>query len=448
MRLFIQELKKILRPLPLLVLAVSTGLFSFVFMESPFGYMTEYHETSDMVKLSADLIELAGPMLEPEEIEPAVETLSARYISEIETEIRKEPLFAAAGVSDYAGYRDLENKIGYSFLFPTAEERKDMSAESLRNLEEERERVANGESVYADYDPFDPNRDYTLTTVEQEIKDKWLMNEMVPAIKLKLLTKNLASEYERIKIDGEWYPEHFVLTESAAIQAHLMKIYESGAIRSILPGWAMSQINQIYPMLAIMILTALCILLSPFITKDNMNGITTLQYSSKAGRKTLGVQFAAMLFTVFVIAVVEIAVVFGLFIGKGWHNFLDSGLNSFWDPFNFNWFAGNYGQYLFIIAIMILAVSFAAAMLIFFLSKLCKNYISLILGLVPLAAALIFLCYQVFKRPFAIMGDMGSSLYRIIPIPYVEAYIAGLLLLIGIVFSAAMLKRQKRAEIV
>lgn len=454
MKIFIHEIKKILRPVPLFILAVFTVLFGYMFIESNINYLTTYHETSDQVSLAADLIELCGTTWEANEVDNAVTALTARYISEFEGEIRANPLFIAADVTDYASYQALQTKFAYMHLFPSEEDKKEMTAQHFRDIEEEKQRLISGETIYGDADePFDPEMDYTLTTEERELR--WI--SITPAIKLRLIN-GFVGEYERITLyddeypDGKFLPEVFVLTESAAVQTKIMEIYESGAIKNILPGWAMYRVNEIYFLLALMILAAVAILLAPVITKDHMNGITALQYSSKTGRKTLGVQLAAMLFTAFVVAGIISATVFGILIGRVWHSFLGSGLNSFSDIYGFNLFPGNFGQYFLIVAGLILAMSLAAAMFIFLLSKLCKNYISLILGLVPMTGALIFISYILFKAPFALTNSYSSMgidapLFFFTNIPYSEVYAIGLLAAIGIAGSMLLLKKQKRVEI-
>lgn len=454
MKIFIHEIKKILRPVPLFILAVFTVLFGYMFIESNINYLTTYHETSDQVSLAADLIEMCGTTWEANEVDNAVTALTARYISEFEGEIRANPLFIAADVTDYASYQALQTKFVYMPLFPSEEDKKEMTAQQFRDIEEEKQRLISGETIYGDAnEPFDPGMDYTLTAEERELR--WI--NITSAIKLRMIN-GFVGEYERITLyddeypEGKFLPEVFVLTESAAVQTKIMEIYESGAIKNILPGWAMYNVNGIYFLLALMVLAAVTFLLAPVITKDNMSGITALQYSSKKGRKTLGVQFAAMLFTAFVVAGIMSATVFGVLIGQVWRNFLGSGLNSFADIYGFNMFPGNFGQYFLIIAGLILAMSIAAVMFIFLLSKLCKNYISLILGLVPMTGALIFISYILFKAPFALTNSSSSMgidapLFFFTNIPYSEVYAIGLLAAIGIAGSMLLLKKQKRVEI-
>ena len=95
-----------------------------------------------------------------------------------------------------------------------------------------------------------------------------------------------------------------------------------------------------------------------------------------------------------------------------------------------------------------LALAFATAMLVFVFSKLSKNYITLLLGIIPLSIVLFSLSFRLFTDPFAILSDDGITFYRMIPIPYIEAYICGLLLLISGAVAGVLLKMQKRAEIV
>jgi hypothetical protein len=216
---------------------------------------------------------------------------------------------------------------------------------------------------------------------------------------------------------------------------------------TILPGYALYRIRSLYTSLIIMILGTIIILLAPVITKDNMARMSALQYSTKTGRKTLAIQLAAMLFSAFIIAAVQIAVVFGLFIRVAWFRYLGSGLHSFTDPYNYSWFSGTFLQYFLTIAAFMLIFTLAAAMLVFALSKLSKHYITLLLGIVPLAAALFFGGYWVFRTFLNITSSYTACLYSYIPIPYVEAYICGLLLIIGAVAAGLLLKKQKRAEV-
>ena len=427
MKVFLQETKKILRPLPLLILAVFTVIYAFVILKEPYDWLTKYHETSDMVAVSRDLIELSGPTLEPEEIDNAVETLSKRYIKELEQIISENPLFAKAGVTDYTSFHELERKIEFNYIDPELLQDKD--------------------NLLINYPDYDFNKDYSLTPAEQKIENQALLFHIPPALKYSKI-KYIANEYERIPKNKEFFTEKFDLGIAASGKKRIKEIYDNVEVLNILPGHGIYNIKTIFPALAIMILAALCILLAPVITKDNMSGLLSLQYSSKTGRKILSRQLAAVIFTAFIVALINIAAVFGFFIKTVLYTFLKSGLNSFIEPFAYSFFKGNFGQYLIAVSILIIVFSVTSAMFIFFLSKLSKNYISLLLGLVPTGTLLAALCYSIFKDPFAITSSgYQIALYPVIPIPYVEAYITAALLLIGACLTGVLLKKQKRTEV-
>lgn len=438
MKVFIEELRKILRPLPLLVLAVFTALYAFAFMSSYYSSFNEYHIQSDRIQVCADLTKLASTALEPEELDGAIQSLEEKYNKEIQDAIDKNPVFAGVGVTDYQSYCALETKIGYSRFFPD----EDTPADVIAYLEKEREALASGETIYADYEPFEPGRDYTLTPAEKEYS-KLQGDELLGYANWKL---KFVGDIEHLYISlGNENPYDFAIPERA--KTFIQELYVSGEMQNIFLDYGfMYYTAQTFMLLAILIIATVCLLFAPVLTRDNMTGVRALQYSSKTGRKTLRVQLCAMISAAFLIAALEIAVTFAVFLGGNWKYFLDSKLNTFINRYEFSWFKGTFGQYLLCAAILIAVVSMAALLFVFLLSKVSKNYISLILGLVPVLGALGSFCFFVFYSvPFSITN--AFSLSHIFLIPYAEAYVCGLLLLGGAVAAVVMVHRQIRAEI-
>lgn len=438
MKVFIEELRKILRPLPLLVLAVFTALYAFVFMTQFYSMLNEYHTQSDRIQVCADLTKLAGTALEPKELDGAIQSLEEKYNKEIQDAIDKNPVFAGVGVTDYQSYCALETKIGYSRVFPD----EDTPPDVIAYLEKEREALASGETIYADYAPFEPGRDYTLTPAEKEYS-KLQGDELLGYANWKL---KFVGEIEQLYIAlDNGNPYDFAISDRA--KTTIQEIYASGEMRNIFPGDGFIDYTaQTFMMLAILIIATVCLLFAPVLTRDNMTGVRALQYSSKTGRKTLRVQLCAMISAAFLIAALEIAVTFAVFLGGNWKYFLNSKLNTFINRYEFSWFKGTFGQYLLCAAILIAVVSMGALLFVFLLSKVSKNYISLILGLVPVLGALGSFCFFVFYSvPFSITN--AFSLSHIFLIPYAEAYVCGLLLLGGAVAAVVMVHRQTRAEI-
>jgi hypothetical protein len=427
MKLFLLELRKILRPVPLLIFAAFTAIFSYMMIAPSIGQLNNFHEPSDYVAVCADLIELCGPTLEPDELNPAIETLTERYTKELEAELAREPLFAEAGVTDYESFKAMDRKVNYANL----------SLENYYGFLDEEYQIH-------DYAPYDINEDYSLTEAEKKLDENYLFDMFAPtggiAIKLRIVQNSLPEYYGNIVREMDY-------SAPEAAKERIAQIYNDGEIRNIRPPYFADFGYSLLAMVAIMLLGALCILIAPVITRDNMTKVTALQYSSKTGRKALRIQLAAMLVSATLIAVLEIGITLGAFIKAGAGAFLGSGMNSFF-IYKYNWFAGTYGEYLIILAALITVVTLAAALLVFFFSKLCSHYISLLLSVVPLMAFLILAAYLLFSGTFDIIGDKGfRSPYQFIPIPFVEVYICGLLLLIGAIAAGILLRRQRRAEI-
>jgi hypothetical protein len=101
MNLFFQELKKTLRPIPLLVLVVVTALYSYTFLTVPYSTLNTMHWTSDYIRLTAELKELVGEPVTGEKIAAGVDTLRQKSEAFIEEHISNIPELAELGVSDF-----------------------------------------------------------------------------------------------------------------------------------------------------------------------------------------------------------------------------------------------------------------------------------------------------------------------------------------------------------
>ncbi|MDR0984685.1 MAG: hypothetical protein LBL93_06780 [Ruminococcus sp.] len=428
MKLYFMELKKILRPIPLLVLLLFIGVFVFSLIVNQFDYMTSVHETCDDFAVAADLTEVAGNSPTKAELDAAIDELTIKYKAELADAIQNSPVLQVAGITDYDSYLEIASKIQYSYVVKE------------ENFNPEEWQAIPGGPAY------DADKDYSLTPAEKELSESGILSSLVPAIKIRFLTRNYPDEYSRIDIMHD-YTVNVWDYNTPNSKELIDKIYTSGAINNILPGFAMENLNLIYPLTAILLIISLCILLAPVITKDNMARMDSLQYSSKAGRKILKIQLAAMLTVGALLSIFIGGGALLIFVAKGFHSFLNSGLNSFMTTFDYSLFTGNYMQYFFSVFGMLFTVSIAATFIIFSLSKLSRQYISLLLGVVPLTAILTFLMIQLFKSPFSIIDADSEALYQIIPIPFIEAYICGLLLVIGFITAMIVIRRQQRAEI-
>jgi hypothetical protein len=195
-----------------------------------------------------------------------------------------------------------------------------------------------------------------------------------------------------------------------------------------------------------MIFLSIAILLAPIVTRDTMSGVRALQYSSKAGRKIMRIQLFAMITVSAVIAILQIIATYAVFSAGTWQDFWTSGIHSFLNCWGYNWFDGTFGVWIILSAILILGLSLIVALFVFIISKASKNYITLIVWLIPLLVVLIILCNYLLMQPFSVTDYF--AIYKYIRIPYAEFYVCGILFLIGMIASGVLLSKQRQAEVI
>ena len=447
MKIILQEMKKIFRPVNVIILVVFTVMFMYSFIiAGPFTMVTTMHEPSDVVKTGKDIIELAGPTLENDEIDYVYNTLSTRYIKEINEHIAGNEIFKAANVYDYEDYYRLWGKITYSYY----------DAEEIDMME-----PIGDDSVIIinNFPPYDKNKDYTLTQAEEYIRDVDFFGSLVGSIDQKLDYINGANIYgssENIFVynisryeDG--IKQYFAVRNQTAYEkAFTEELFEKEEWRSIMPEpIAQSVAYVLFAMLILIVITS-CFLFGPLLMRDRMTNVTYLQYSGKHGRKVLNHQLAAMLISIFIIVTIEIVFVAILFITNAWGPFLDIKLNSFLSGWNIFMFRGTLGEYLLIITCMIYLVAFACTFIVFVLSKITKNYISMLLLIIPWAAISLLISAVVSAEPFNIHSMTSSFygiLYAITKVPFIEVYVSAAMFIIGMIICIIVLRRNRTADI-
>jgi hypothetical protein len=434
MKLFLQEIRKIMRPQPIFILVAFTILFTFAFIKAPYDYLNDYPNSSDYVKLSTALKEIVGTPVTPKKIDDGITVLRQRVVKQALENIKHHlDILAPLGVTDYESYYLLESKLFYSQL-----------------PEERINEIVSYGAIYSGYAPYDPKADYTLTQAEAEYLSKHGSFEFIgsASFQLEYIDNTLVSANDNYLAFKKMFDEgNFYEDIPAAGRSRIRDILQSSEMMNILPPYEFSShAGEAFTYLTVLILLTICILFAPVVTRDNMSGVRALQYSSKAGRKTLRIQLFAMLTSAFLIALSEILVAFAVFARGTWATYIHSGLHSLFTPYSYSWFAGTLEQWLICCAILILAISLATTFFVFILSKMSKNYISLLLGLVPMTAAFVFICIRLFAQPFSITSD-SNPLYRYLPIPFAEAIVGGALFIVGAISASIMLMKQKRASI-
>jgi hypothetical protein len=188
--------------------------------------------------------------------------------------------------------------------------------------------------------------------------------------------------------------------------------------------------------LIIIVIIAVGVLLLPTITRDRQSNMTSLQYSSKAGRRILRTQFAAMMTSAFIISAIIIcgfvvlflhgnAEHFGIFYNQRIINFMFVPLIDI-----------TYSQYFMLLCGLTLLTIMGAAALFWFMSVYSRDYVQLLLKAIPLTAVLCIVGNSILQHLL-----IGNSLYYITHIIGIEFIVCGVVLAVGIGLCVFACKR-------
>lgn len=449
MQIIKEETKKLFHPITVLILVGFTALFSFSFIIGPehsvLTSITTMHVPSDWVKTSRDIIDIAGPTIEDAEVDSTYTVLSNRYLKEMNAAIRKSKSLKAAGVHNYDDYRKLYEKITYSDVTP------DMA--KMEEAETGEPFALNG------YPPYDPTADYTLTPEENYIAEENFFGSMIGSIDQKYeyingFHLNDEKECNLLSRSIRYYKN--ILNYGSNDESSTpfeKKVYKelssSESWRVIMPFPIVESVFESMKMLLFMIIITICLLFGPLVMRDQMNGMVYIQNSCKQGRKILNYQLSTVLILTFLLVTFEIAIVAAVFRANGWGVFWDYKLNSFLNFDAVTYFSGTLGEYFLVIVCMAYLLAFACALIVFVISKTTKNYISMLLGIIPWGALCCLLTITSFPAAFFIRAEYPRSnlLYLITRIPYIEFFACSLLFVIAVIVTIHVCRRNKREDI-
>jgi len=442
MKLFFQEIKKIFRPLTLLMLVLFVGVYGGLYS----GWFSSPGAT---IHVFSEVINIIGPKLDPtkpDRFKEAVSAIEEGYISRFNEEIRGNPVFEEAGITDYESYRVLHSKNEY----------RDVEQWVIDELGIDF--INQGKRRH--FPPFDSEMDYSLTPAEEAIFNSLVLwridaNRMLMEIEFQLfgyadfrldLIDNMFNDPQAFESYVNENVFHNLAWHGVAPDGlnKIREIYHSDAILYLVPELRIE--GALYH-LTVLILGSVFILAAPVITRDNMSGVRGLQYSSKTGRKALTIQFIAVIVSALVVITAIVGGLLSLYLSTVMRPFLDSGLHSILNPNMFNWFTGTFLQYYLLVGLMLIGFALVITMLLFVISKISKNYITMLLISIPLIVLMFNLAMPLFRYPFAIFTSDGFTFYRLIPVPFIEAYILIALFLAAAITSGSLLMKQNHAEI-
>ncbi len=409
MAIFMHELKKIWRPSVLLVVLFLSSMCFYLFGTYFMGYLDKDKSLNGWTELEvlSQLYEEYGPTLEPEERLDAEKYLGG-YFSAMDPFIVGNATYSALGIDNG---EDLWN---------------------FRNQREKFEKIGEESLSFAE--------------IESELTSPFYFGEYLEATdyamwRLQSLDLYVFSQYD----DHEYDIKNAVVRNlSTQEQKTFDKYVQTKAYRSIFWRGILEGTTQYFATITAIILLGVFMFLAPYPSRDNMNGMKAMQWSSKVGRKMIGIQFGAVVFSGAIFALLEFAILIGIFLKTNdFSMFYHQPIYTIFGHSPIPWINMSYMQYLLVLSGLAFLFVLCGIALIFFLSIRSFDYISMLLKTLPALVALgVISCYSLLF-PFT----FENALYLFTELPGTELVICLLLLVLGLSLCFVHFQKSQKADL-
>lgn len=409
--MFLEELKKIWKPLMLLPLALITIFFWWFRLEFNIEFFPNGTPNKQLFEYEKEWINTYGTTLEPDEAEEIRSMLRELY-DEATEYMQGEELFKQYNLNTYEEYINFYDEFMDYYDVETATE------------EEEKQ-----------YSDLEEMRNYIVWNNANDVH--W----RIQAVELVLMDYDYYTEYGN-DVFKSWFDEDYQSGGTAYEYAVDQFMDDDQTWSNIMNNELPSTTSEYAGYLLDLILLSIILLVGPFLVGDRISRMRAMQWSSRTGRNITFIQLSTVMFCAFLVTTVYL-IVFGTI-------FATNDIGEFWNCRMFSFIGGipcwsnfTYGTWCIILAAMCYLISFGVAGIMFFLSCFCENYISMLLKAVPLYIVLYILCGQIFPHAFYFV----NSLYLIFKIPYIELIVALLIFMVGVFLAFAACHRQQKSEL-
>lgn len=356
MRIFWNELKKLLNWRLLLILAVFTGLYYFMFLNFYLiDYPTTGHPRAESVELGRRMAVKYGPSLD---------TAEQKTFESVDY-----PALKAAANRELAEMREFRDaKITTVDAFDALREETDDASQKLSNRLSDvwNKRISNRpDAVFL----YQAARDEVISEIDT-------------------LRKTTPQERVSSELSGTQRERIFTVETRRSEQGIPILPWPTQGIWGYLQNY----------FLTLLLVTA-AVLVSPYLVGERRSGVHGIAYASRKGRPLLRAQFGAALVAAALAETAQFAVFFAaFFLGPHRVDRLFFGA----DVSNGCWFDVTFGQYIAGSCAILFLLAFAFAMVSFAVSKICKNYIAVLAAQIPLTFLAAKLGGSVLSNPLTV----------------------------------------------
>lgn len=173
------------------------------------------------------------------------------------------------------------------------------------------------------------------------------------------------------------------LDENQAQKQRHENIRNSDATYSPLNFRIMENYHALIFGITLLILICVPTLVIPIFINDNKNKVNYIQYSSKTGRKLFEKKIVASIVASFVLATVQLGILFVVYKANNTYMFWDCNINSAISDIS-SWYDITFGQYIILSVVLNYIVAFITCMISIFVSSKVSTYISAIGVQIPI----------------------------------------------------------------
>lgn len=347
MNILILELKKIFKPLNIILVVLIT-LIAYNRFIMPEIHMLKNSQPSKQIKnIGAMLANNYGSTINSKEFEE-IKKIRDNKVETATEYLTKQPESKKANIKDYNDfYNAREQELG--------ERRKYVDIKLMKKIEE---RVLFEENIYLFWEL--PQIENYITTYEH---------------KKNFITREI-----------DYYKS---IVSNSAIDK-LRDIGESENFTSPMNGIVHNNYDQLVFWETVIVIISLAIIISPIFIDDNRNKINYIQYSSQIGRNIVKKKVIAGIISSFIIVTFQIIIFFVVYKQLGTFPYLDTYINSFLSS-NYFWFDLTFRQYIAMTVIILYIISLLTCSISMYISSRVNSYLSLIGIQIPILYGIIMI---------------------------------------------------------
>lgn len=264
------------------------------------------------------------------------------------------------------------------------EYREKRAKEATKYLLSKDEFIMSGLSTYDEYINREENStlDYKGIDKLDELRDKLFFEEQNYLFWELQELDYLIERYD----DKDFWIDSMQMNETSEQKQRYEELRNRDTAYSPLSFRILENYHSLIFGITLLILICVPILIIPIFINDSKNKVNYLQYSSKLGRKIFNKKITASVIATFLVATIQLAILFVAYKANNTYAFWNCSINSAISDMA-SWYDITFGQYIILSVIINYIIAFITCMISIFVSSKADTYISAIGIQIPILFA-------------------------------------------------------------